>query len=322
MDDLLANDSLPDEERYRAVAEDLRKSASELDSLLEQTSSALARLTDCLSIVLAPTVLETRVKRITLVSLTAFRAICVVVTEDGNVFNRQMDFTIPVGSDELSRIQVLLSKALCGKSLSDVERGLSFGMKRAFSDPLVRAVLDEVLSCIQEGQTGRTHQLGMSALLAQPEFSHTDAVLPLVQVLEDDTVLLHILDDLTSTDEDLSVQIGKEKTRPRASRGCPSWRAATGAERRKALSPSSGRREWIIRRLSKPCVRQARRLANRSELCGFGEPLTKVVEKGKEMAKDLYEILGVSKDASDSEIKSVSSPRTRAAPRREQSCRR
>ena len=71
-------------------------------------------------------------------------------------------------------------------------------------------MLDEVLSCIQEGQTGRTHQLGMSALLAQPEFSHTDAVLPLVQVLEDDTVLLHILDDLTSTDEDLSVQIGKE----------------------------------------------------------------------------------------------------------------
>ena len=48
VDDLLANDSLPDEERYRAVAEDLRKSASELDSLLEQTSSALARLTDCL----------------------------------------------------------------------------------------------------------------------------------------------------------------------------------------------------------------------------------------------------------------------------------
>ena len=204
VDDLLANDTLPDEERYRAVAEDLRKSASELDSLLEQTSSALARLTDCLSIVLAPTVLETRIKQITLVSLTTFRAICVVVTEDGNVFNRQMDFTIPVGSDELSRIQVLL-----GKSLSDVERGLSFGMKRAFSDPLVRAVLDEVLSCIQEGQTGRTHQLGMSALLAQPEFSRTDAVLPLMQVLEDDTVLLHILDDLTST-EDLSVQIGKE----------------------------------------------------------------------------------------------------------------
>ena len=28
VDDLLANDSLPDEERYRAVAEDLRKSAS------------------------------------------------------------------------------------------------------------------------------------------------------------------------------------------------------------------------------------------------------------------------------------------------------
>lgn len=209
VDELLSNESLPDEKRYRAVAENLRKSASELDSLLEQTSSALARLTDCLSIVLAPTVLETRIKQITLVSLNDFRAICVVVTEDGNVFNRQMEFTIPVGGDELSRIQALLGRALCGKSLTDVEQGLSLGMRSAFSDPLVRAVLEEVVSCIQEGQTGRTHRLGMSALLAQPEFSRTDAVLPLMQVLEDDTVLLHILDDVTST-EDLSVQIGKE----------------------------------------------------------------------------------------------------------------
>ena len=203
-----------------------------------------ARLTDCLSIVLAPTVLETRVKQITLVSLTAFRAICVVVTEDGNVFNRQMDFTIPVGSDELSRIQVLLSKALCGKSLSDVERGLSFGMKRAFSDPLVRAVLDEVLSCIQEGQTGRTHQLGMSALLAQPEFSHTDAVLPLVQVLEDDTVLLHILDDLTSTDEDLSVQHreGKQDRGPLGGLRCgePLRTRRGGRRRRRHRADANG----------------------------------------------------------------------------------
>ena len=227
--------ALPDEERYRAVAEDLRKSASELDSLLEQTSSALARLTDCLSIVLAPTVLETRVEQITLVSLTAFRAICVVVTEDGNVFNRQMDFTIPVGSDELSRIQVLLSKALCGKSLSDVERGLSFGMKRAFSDPLVRAVLDEVLSCIQEGQTGRTHQLGMMRASCAARSSRTPTrCCRVVQVLEDDTVLLHILDDLTSTDEDLSVQIGKENKTEGLS-GSPLWRAAMDAERQRGV---------------------------------------------------------------------------------------
>ena len=209
VDNLLSEGITPDEAPYRKVAEDLRKNASELDSLLEQTSGALARLTDCLSIVLAPTVLATRIKQITLVSLSDFRAICVIVTEDGQVFNRQIEFAAPVSGDELAHVQVFLSEMLGGKSISEVEGGLKQGMHRAFSDPLVHAVLDEVLVCVQEGQTGRAHRLGMSALLTQPEFSSSDAVLPLMQVLEDDTVLLHILDDVTSA-SDLSVHIGKE----------------------------------------------------------------------------------------------------------------
>lgn len=209
VDNLLATGIAPDEQRYRKVTEDLKRSASELDSLLEQTSGALARLTDCLSIVLAPSVLATRIKQITLVSLSDTRAICIVVTEDGSVFNRQIDFTAPVPSDDLARVQVLLGELLCGKSLTDVESGLLEGMRAAFTDPVVRTVLDEVLACIQEGQTGRTHRLGMSALLTQPEFSSSDAVLPLMQVLEDDTMLLHILDHAASSD-DLSVHIGRE----------------------------------------------------------------------------------------------------------------
>ena len=45
-----------------AVVDELRRSATELDALLERTSAALARLTDCLSIVLAPSVLTLRIK--------------------------------------------------------------------------------------------------------------------------------------------------------------------------------------------------------------------------------------------------------------------
>lgn len=209
VDNLLSTGIAPDEQRYREVAEDLKRSASELDALLEQTSGALARLTDCLSIVLAPTVLATRIKQITLVSLTSVRAICVMVTEDGNVFNRPIDFPSPVASDDLARVQVLLGELLCGKSLTEVESGLLESMRAAFTDPLVRIVIDEVFACIQEGQTGRTHRLGMSALLTQPEFSSSDAVLPLMQVLEDDTMLLHILDHAAGGD-DLSVHIGRE----------------------------------------------------------------------------------------------------------------
>lgn len=200
VDNLLAT-GLPadgdDEEsgRYRAVTDELRRSASELDAMLEQTSSALTRLTDCLSIVLAPSVLNLHIKQLSLVSLTPLRALVVLVTEDGQVFNRQMEFAEDVSADELARVQRFLGGVFAGKSLHEMEEGLGQGMTEAFRDPLVRMVIDEVLSCLQESEQSRAHRLGMSSLLAQPEFSHAQALLPVMQVLEDDTVLLHILDD-------------------------------------------------------------------------------------------------------------------------------
>ena len=179
VDNLLASDLAGDDERYRPVVDQLRRSASELDALLEQTSSALTRLTDCLHI-----------KQLSLISLSPYRALVVLVTEDGQVFNRQMDFAEEVSPDELARVQRFLAEVMGGKSLQEIEDGLGEGMAEAFRDPLVRMALDEVLSCLQEGDASRTHRLGVSSLLTKPEFSQSQALLPVMQVLEDDTVLL------------------------------------------------------------------------------------------------------------------------------------
>ena len=167
VDNLLASDLAGDDERYRPVVDQLRRSASELDALLEQTSSALTRLTDCLSIVLAPSVLNLHIKQLSLISLSPYRALVVLVTEDGQVFNRQMDFAEEVSPDELA--------------------------------------------CLQEGDASRTHRLGVSSLLTKPEFSQSQALLPVMQVLEDDTVLLQILDDAARQGSGApSVRIGRE----------------------------------------------------------------------------------------------------------------
>ncbi len=212
VDNLLSQENAEGEdERCKEAADKLRKSASELDDLVEQTSAALTRLTDCLSIVLAPSVLDLHVKQVSLISMNPHRALVVVVTEDGQVFNRQMEFADEVSSDELARVQHLLNEVFSGNSLHDIECGLGSGMTEAFRDPVVRMALDEVLSCIKEGEGSRAHSLGVSSLLSQPEFSQSQSILPVMQMLEDDTVLLHILDDAaTSADGLPMVRIGAE----------------------------------------------------------------------------------------------------------------
>ncbi|MEG0322431.1 MAG: heat-inducible transcription repressor HrcA, partial [Raoultibacter sp.] len=72
VDDLLESGIGTDELAYGNVIEDLKRSAGELDDLIENTSVALTRLTDCLSIVLAPSVLAFRIKQLSLISLTGY----------------------------------------------------------------------------------------------------------------------------------------------------------------------------------------------------------------------------------------------------------
>ena len=122
----------------------------------------------------------------------------------------------------------------------------------------------------------------MSALLAQPEFSHTDAVLPLVQVLEDDTVLLHILDDLTSTDEDLSVQYreGKQDRGPLG--GLPLWPSRYGRGEAEGvvavIGPTRMDYSKVIQAVRAASAALGRIVVNCAALA---TPLTKVFEKGK-----------------------------------------
>ena len=117
VDDLLVS-RLDTEDISSEMLDKLRNSATELDTLLEKTSQALARLTDCLSVVLAPSEIAQHIKQVTLVS-------------------------------------------------------------------------------------------GMSSLLNKPEFSLSTSLIPIMQVLENETILLHIFDERPGN-EDTMVRIGRE----------------------------------------------------------------------------------------------------------------
>ena len=210
VDELLLSGLAEEERPHRDMVEELRSSASELDALMERTSAALARLTNCLSVVMAPSVFAGRIHQITLVSLSDWQAIVIVVAEDGQVVNRTITFTEKESADELAGAQNLLNRVLVGQSARDVRRSLDANTVEALSDPLVQLIIDEVIDCLGESDGNRAHSLGISSLLRQPEFSDAKALLPVMEVLEDDRVLLHTFDETTQEGGPVMVRIGHE----------------------------------------------------------------------------------------------------------------
>lgn len=210
VDELLLSGLAEEERPHRDMVEELRSSASELDALMERTSAVLARLTNCLSVVMAPSVFAGRIRQITLVSLSDWQAIVIVVAEDGQVVNRTITFTEEVTADELAGAQNLLNRVLVGRSARDVRRSLDANTVEALSDPLVQLIIDEVIDCLGESDGNRAHSLGISSLLRQPEFSDAKALLPVMEVLEDDRVLLHTFDEAAQEGGPVMVRIGHE----------------------------------------------------------------------------------------------------------------
>lgn len=204
VDDLLQREKLDDENLVNM----LKESAGELDELLEKTSKALARLTDCMTLVVPPSSLTFNVNQINLIELTSTRLVLVIVTNEGQVFNRQIDTGFELAPEDVSRVQNLLNKFVTGKPISSQSNEVISDLNDIHDD-LFQLVLSEFLECLKDQCVKKPHSLGMTRLLCQPEFSESARILPVLEQLEDDTVLLHIFDEAVNSEGPL-IRIGHE----------------------------------------------------------------------------------------------------------------
>lgn len=205
--DELLSESDPDNGED-ALARELRESASDLDDLMDRTSQALARFTDCMTLLVPPRILSVDIRLVNLVLLTPQRLLIVIVTKDGQVFDRQMDLPRDYSQDEIGKTQEALNNILVGTSLSSTSGELPLGASGVHDD-LFRMVMAEILACLKDQNAIKAHPLGISHLLGKPEFSDSSCLMPVLEELEGDTMLLRVFNDAAASEEPV-VRIGHE----------------------------------------------------------------------------------------------------------------
>ena len=205
--DELLSESDPDNGED-ALARELLESASDLDDLMDRTSQALARFTDCMTLLVPPRILSVDIRLVNLVLLTPQRLLIVIVTEDGQVFDRQMDLPRDYSQDEIGKTQEALNNILVGTSLSSTSGELPLGASGVHDD-LFRMVMAEILACLKDQNAIKAHPLGISHLLGKPEFSDSSCLMPVLEELEGDTMLLRVFNDAAASEEPV-VRIGHE----------------------------------------------------------------------------------------------------------------
>ena len=206
VDELLSESDSDDVED--TLARELRESASDLDDLMDRTSQALARFTDCMALLVPPRILSVNIRLVNLVLLASQRLLIVIVTEDGQVFDRQMDLPGSYLEEDIRKTQETLNSVLVGTSLSSTSCELPLGAN-GIKDDLVRIVMAEIFACLKDQNAIKAHPLGISHLLGKPEFSDSSCLMPVLEELEGDTMLLRVFNDVAASEEPV-VRIGHE----------------------------------------------------------------------------------------------------------------
>lgn len=205
VDDLLSHEDFTADD---SLINELRGAANDLDDLFDKTSAALSRFTDCMTLLVPPRFLSVDIHLVNLVLLAPQRLVAVVVTEEGQVLNRQIELPHEYSAEEVLRTQELLNRLLSGRSLSAVPENLPFNIEEVHDD-LFRLVMAEIFSCLKDQGAVKGHPLGMSHLLGKPEFSDSACLMPVLEELEGDTMLLRVFEEAMAQDAPV-VRIGHE----------------------------------------------------------------------------------------------------------------
>lgn len=211
VDDLTSDPSLQGPQRE--LVQELLGSARDVEDLLARTTSVLSQLTRLVSLVIAPTVDQSRCKLVELVSLTSTSALLLLVADTGNVEKRTVELPPGTTDADLDRVRTVLGEHVRGRPMGEL-----YGTLTGLSD-VAPTDLREVLRAVADAadvdlgdDTVHHVFVGGRASLADEAALERGELSRVLQLLEERATLARLLAETSGTaaDDAPTVRIGGE----------------------------------------------------------------------------------------------------------------
>ncbi len=199
VDELMERPDLSPEQarRLRAELDPLR---ADVEALMRESSRLLGELTSLLGVVLSPRLATGVLEKIEAVPLTSERLMFVVAVRGGLVKTivAELDGAPELSRPALDRVVATMNERLAGLTLEEVRRTAHERMRdlgASDATGVVRLVLHQAEALFSEvAEERQAERGGAGGLVTQPEFQQPEQVQRVLELLENDDVLLHLLD--------------------------------------------------------------------------------------------------------------------------------
>lgn len=193
----------------RAIHEFLG-SAVDLDDVMIRTVRLLAQITRQVALVQYPSLTESTVRHIELISLSPTRVMMVLIANTGRVEQRVIECSGPVDESALADLRARLLTAVMGHPSTQVDDTVADFAESC--PPELRPLASAIVATLLEAMTERVDErviLGGTAHLARYGEAFPLAIQPVLEALEEQVVLLRLLGEATMG-TGVTVRIGHE----------------------------------------------------------------------------------------------------------------
>lgn len=188
---------------------------ADLDDVLARTVRMLSQLTNQVALVQIPVVPRSYVRHVELVLLSASRLLVVLITDAGRVDQRVVELPQVdhdrLGDDVLDDLRARVNGVLVGRLIAEVSPALE--TLAAQLPPLRRAVVERIgealLTTVDDRRQDRLLLAGTSNL-ARTERDFPGSILPVLETIEEQVVLLRLFREMELDDRGVFVSIGRE----------------------------------------------------------------------------------------------------------------
>jgi heat-inducible transcriptional repressor len=208
--DLLVREGIWDSGSNNELIRRLQLVRNDIDSLLDETTKELSKLSHYLGIALPPKADKSTLRRINLFRYRENHVAALLFTEEGIVKNKIIQTDLDLSQRDLNRINEYLNSEFAGHTISEIRSRLVSDLykDKALCDSLISRAINICREAIFFTYS-TVFISGLSEVLGLPDFSDLERIKEISRAIEDKHLMIKLLDSLSET-EGMKVVIGSE----------------------------------------------------------------------------------------------------------------
>ncbi len=188
---------------------------SDIDDAVLSAARLLAKLSNLLAVVIAPKLANGVFHKMEIISLSSTRLLIVLTIQSGLSKTVSIEVDSEISRHILENVSGFLNERLQGQKLFDIARSIREMLndyEQHDDAGLIRVFIDSADTIFDDQQVRKFHFGGAEYIAMQPEFSDLSRYRSIVELIENEDMIIHLLEDdaPASNEKEVRVRIGSE----------------------------------------------------------------------------------------------------------------